>query len=101
MSPDLSGGDKKAIHDPGLQRFGLRAADGWVHALDSFAVKKLVHVIGAFIRDQMPDGLGELLQWGHQIGTPGTAGRVTMGLVDAAQPLFSPSHAALACERLP
>jgi len=37
-----------------------------------------------------PDGLGELLQWGHQTGTPGTAVRVTMGLVDAAQPLFSP-----------
>ena len=38
------------------------------------------------------DGLGELLQWGHQTGTPETAGGVTMALADAAQPLSSPSR---------
>jgi hypothetical protein len=37
-----------------------------------------------------PDGLGELLQWGHQTGTLETGGRATMALVP--QPILSQSH---------
>ena len=39
-----------------------------------------------------PDRLGELLQRRRQNGTPGTGGRVTTGLVDAAQPFGSLFH---------
>jgi len=39
-----------------------------------------------------PDGLGELLQWGHQTGTLETGGRATMALTDVPQPILSQSH---------
>lgn len=41
---------------------------------------------------QTPDGLGKLVQWRCQNGTPETGGGVTMALTDAAQPLFGPFH---------
>ena len=39
-----------------------------------------------------PDGLGELLQGGHQTRTPGTGDRATMAVAEAAQPFGRPHH---------
>ena len=51
------GGDKNAVSDAGLKRLGSYAFDGRVHAADVFSVEKAVNIVGAFVRDQMPERL--------------------------------------------
>src|SRR5581483_9620652 len=52
----FAGGDEDAVGDAGFERFGLGTSDGGIHAVDVFAVGKVVDVIRT-VGDQVPKWL--------------------------------------------